>query len=348
MATPLKELLRDLSLLHAPTGQERAVEEYMTKRLQKSGFKVEVDVLGNVIARKGKGKKVLVAAHMDEVSLSVLSITEKGFLKFVKVGGLYDGALAAQRVTVHAKKPTPGVIAMKAPHLMQEEELKQLQKHEDLFIDVGAKDKKDAESMGIRPGTNVTFDAPFVEMANDKVLGKAFDNRAGCAAMLKLAEEIGNPGCELVLVGTVREETGLWGAGTSVFGIQPDLAVALDVCLASGTPDVTEEKVPVVMGGGPSIGVLEAGGHGLIMNAKLVEWIEGVAKRNGIKYQIEVSEKGATDASRMQYCRSGFLTASIGIPSRYIHSPGETLQLKDLSETVRLMHALVSSFKNYK
>ena len=344
----MKELLRELSELHAPTGQEKAVADYLEAQFRKNGFKVVRDMLGNVIARKGKGRKVMIAAHMDEVNLSVLSITDKGFLRFVKVGGLYDGSLAAQRVWVHAKKPVRGIVALKAPHLMQEEELKQLQKHEDMFIDVGAKDKKDAEAMGIRPGVNVTFDAPFVELANDKVLGKALDNRAGCAALVKVAEEAHAGGCELILVGTVREETGLWGAGTSVFGIEPDLAIALDVCLTSGTPDVSEEKVPVLMGGGPSLGVLEAGGRGLIMDAKLVEWIEGLAKRKGIKYQIEVSERGATDASRMQYSRTGFLTASIGIPSRYLHSTGEVLQLKDLSEAARLVTAIADSFKNYQ
>lgn len=344
----LKELLKDLSSLHAPTGKEGAVADYMEKHLKKCGFKVERDILGNVIARKGSGRKILVAAHMDEVSLSVLGVTDKGFLKFVKIGGLYDGSLGTQRVRVHAKTPVPGIIGIKAPHLMKEEEIKALQKSEDLFIDIGAKDKKQVAKMGIRPGTHVTFESDFVELANELVTGKAFDNRAGCAIMLKLAEEAKHPGCELCLVGTVREETGLWGAGTSIFGIKPDLAIALDVCMSSGTPDVCAEKVPVELNKGPAIGVIEAGGRGLIMEDKLIEWIESVAKKNGINYQFEVSERGASDASRMQYACEGFLVASIGIPSRYIHSTVELVALKDLEETKRLMNAILAKFSSYK
>ncbi len=344
----LKELLMDLSLLHAPTGKEEAVADYMEKHFKKYGFKVKRDILGNLIARKGNGKKVLIAAHMDEVSLSVLSVTEKGFLKFVKIGGLYDGTLGTQRVRIHAKKPVQGIIGIKAPHLMKEEEAKALQKAEDLFIDVGAKDKKQVAKMGIRPGTHITFESDFVEFANDLVTGKSFDNRAGCAVLLKLAEEAKHPGCELCLVGTVREETGLWGAGTSVFGVKPDLAIALDVCMSSGTPDVSAEKVPVELNKGPTISVIEAGGRGLIMEDKLTEWIESIAKKNGIKYQIEVSERGATDASRMQYACEGFLVASIGIPSRYIHSKAEMVSVKDLNETKRLMKAIVAKFSSYK
>lgn len=345
----LKDLLRELSALHAPTGREEAVADYLAKKFEKNGFKVERDVLGNVIARKGKGKKVLVAAHMDEVGLSVVGITDTGLLRFAKIGGLYDGSLGTKLVRVHSqKKAIPGVIGIKSPHLMKEEEIKSLQKSEDLFIDVGAETKKEAADMGIRPGTRVTFEATFEELANDKVAGKAFDNRAGCAILVKLAEEAAHPGCELCLVGTVREETGLWGAGASVFGIQPDLAVAVDVSLAAGTPDVLVERVPVLLGGGPSIGVIEAGGRGLIMDEKLVDWIEKLAKRNGIKYQLEVSEGGCTDASRMQYSRTGFLAASIGVPARYIHSTCEVLSLKDLHETTRLFKVLLANFKEYK
>jgi endoglucanase len=185
-------------------------------------------------------------------------------------------------------------------------------------------------------------------LQNGFVVGKAFDNRAGCVALLKLAESEVPKDVALFLVGTVREETGLWGAGTSAFGIEPDFAIALDVCLGGGTPDVPEDIVPIKLGGGPTLSVIEAGGRGLIMSRKLVDWIEGVARKNKIAHQFEVSDKGATDASRMQYVRCGLLAASIGVPSHYIHSQNEVVAVSDLDNTVKLLKHLVAEFPKYK
>lgn len=344
----LKELLKELSGLHGPTGYEEEVAAFMEKGFKKHGFTVKRDVLGNVIAKKGRGKKVLVAAHMDEISMAVSAITKHGFAKFVKVGGIYDGTLGNSRVLLHADKKLPGIVGVKAPHLMKEEELKKLQESDSMFVDFGARDKKDAFARGVRPGTLISFHSDFVELANDCVSGKAFDDRVGCAVLLKLAEEIRNPNCELYLVGTVREETGLLGAGPIAYGIEPDLAVAVDVTLAGGSPDVSDEEVPVELGNGPTLNVIESAGRGLMMSRELVKWIEGVAKKNKIAYQIEVTKRGATDASRMQYVKTGFLTASIGIPSRYIHSQTEMISVKDLEATKELTKAVVQEFKSYK
>ncbi|MEM0475238.1 MAG: M42 family metallopeptidase [Candidatus Norongarragalinales archaeon] len=349
MTVSMKDLLRQLSELQAPTGDEEEVASFMEKHLRAAGFDVRRDVLGNVIARKGSGgKKIMIAAHMDEISVAVTSVTKDGFIKFAKIGGIYDGVLGGARVTLHAKQKILGVIGMKPPHLMKEEEAKKLQETEALFIDVGAKNKQDAEKLGIRPGVQITFASKFAELEGGLVVGKAFDDRSGCAVLLKLAEMEVPKEVTLFLVGTVREETGLWGAGTSAFGIEPDFAVALDVCLGGGTPDVPEDSIPVKLGGGPAISVIEAGGRGLIMSRKLVDFIEGVARKNKIPHQFEVSDRGATDASRMQYVRAGVLAASIGIPSRYIHSQNEVIALSDLDATAKLLKALVSEFPNYK
>jgi len=232
---------------------------------------------------------------------------------------------------------------------MKEEESKKLQDSDALFIDVGVKNKQEAEKLGVRPGVQITFNSKFQELQGDFVVGKAFDNRAGCAVLLKLAQELEVPKeVTLFLVGTVREETGLWGAGTSAFGIEPDLAIALDVCLGGSTPDVPEDSVPIKLGGGPTLSVIEAGGRGLIMSRKLVEFIEGVARKNKIAHQFEVSDRGATDASRMQYVRCGLLAASIGVPSHYIHSQNEVVAISDLDATTKLLKALVAEFPKYK
>lgn len=346
----LKEFLKQLSELSAPTGDEEEVASFMEREFKKLGWETKRDVLGNVIARKGSGrKKVLVAAHMDEISMAVSAITKEGFIKFTKIGGIYDGILGTARVMLHAREKIPGVIGLKPPHLMKEEEAKKLVEIEALYIDIGAKNKEEVEKKGIRPGTPITFLSNFRELANECVCGKAFDDRVGCAVLLKLAEELRVPKeLTVFLVGTVREETGLWGAGTSAFAIEPDLAVAVDVCFGGGTPDVPEDVVPVKLGSGPAIGVIESGGRGLIMSKKLVEWIEGIAKKNKIACQFEVHERGATDASRMQYIKTGFLAASIGVPTRYIHSENEVLSLKDLEAAKNLVKAVVQEFPAYK
>ncbi len=342
-----EETLKTLSLMHAPTGQEDEVADFLEKRFEKCGFSVERDVLGNVIARKGKGKRVLVAAHMDEISLAVRTITEKGFLKFVKVGGIYDPSLTNAHVMVHAKERREGIIGTKAPHQMTDEEMKKVQEAKDLYVDVGASSKKDAEKMGIRPGTHITFMGDFWRLAQNWVVGKAFDDRVGCTVLVGLAEEYAEsqPPVELCLVGTVREESGLFGAGTATFALEPDFALAVDVTHAFGAPGESEEDVPVSLGKGPALAVLEGSGHGLISPTKLIDWIEAEAKKASITLQMDVHEKGATDASRMQYSRKGVLAASIGVPLRYMHSHSEVVDLRDITQTVKFTKHLIEAFR---
>ncbi|MCX6767772.1 MAG: M42 family metallopeptidase [Candidatus Micrarchaeota archaeon] len=345
----LRELLRQLSEMHAPTGEEDEVADFMAKEFSKNGFEVKKDMLGNVIAKKGSGKrKVLLAAHMDEVGLAVMGITREGFLKFTKVGGIYDGILSNMRVVIHAKKKIRGIIGAKPPHLMKDEELKKLPEYDQMYIDIGAKDKAAAEALGIKPGTRATFDATFADMDGGRGAGKSLDNRIGCAILVKLAEEIKKTDCTVYLVGTVREETGLYGAGTAAFGIDPDLAIAVDTTPAAGTPDVSEDSTPVKFEHGPSLGVLDAAGRGLIMPKKLVDWIGLVAKKRRIPLQYEVSERGATDASRMQYVKTGILAASIGVPTRYLHSLNEMASFKDLESAKNLLKAIIEEFPEYE
>ncbi len=345
----MKELLKNLSELDAPTGDEAQVASFLENEFKENGFEVKRDLIGNVIARKGKGRKVMIAAHMDEVALAITSITKDGLLHFAKVGGIYDAVLANTRVKVHADNGTiPGVVGIKPPHMMKEEELKKVIEHEHLLIDIGAQSKEEAEKLGVKTGTLVNYDSKFSEAAGERVIGKALDNRAGCAILAQIAREIGEPNCELILVGTVREETGLFGAMTSTYGIEPDFAIAVDTTIASGGPEVPEDKVPIKMNGGPAVTIMEGSGRGYIASKKLIDWIEEVAKEHKISIQREVVEGGATDASRMQYSKIGVLTASIGVPTRYLHSPSELLDMRDLVAAKDLVKYLANEFKNYK
>lgn len=343
------EYLEKLCGMHAPTGDEEEVAAFLSEHFRKHGFEVRRDNLGNVIARKGKGgKKVMFAAHMDEVSMVVSTVTKTGFLKFLKVGGIYDGVLGNARVLVHGKEKYPGVIGLKAPHLMKDEDMKKLQESDDLYIDIGAKDEAEVKKLGIKPGTNITYNSTFTRLRNGYLMSKSLDNRVGCSLLCSLAEELTPQGFELYLVGTVREETGLYGAGTSTFQIEPDLAIAVDVSLAGGSPDLPEEQVPVKMMGGPTLVMMEGAGRGMIMQRKLVEWVEELASRKKIALQFEVLDKGGTDASRMQYQKHGFLAMSVGVPSRYLHSQNEVIHESDLYSTINLLKLLATEFKNYR
>lgn len=346
----ITQTLKTLSELHGPTGQEDDVADYLEKHFKECGFSVRRDVLGNVIASKGSGKKVMVAAHMDEISMSVRGVTDKGFLKFVKIGGIYDPMLVGARVMVHGKKPVLGVVATKAPHQMEGEELKKIQEAKDLYIDVGVDKKKDLEKLGIRIGTHITFVANFLQFSEHRVIGKALDDRAGCATLVFLAHAFSkkNPPVQLCLVGTVREESGLFGAGVAAFGLEPDFAIAVDVTHAFGAPGASEEDVPVALGKGPALAVIEGGGYGLIASQHLVNWMESVAKKHKIPLQMDVHERGATDASRMQYSRQGILTASLGIPLRYMHSQSEIVDVRDVTQTAKLVEGLVYAFPSYR
>lgn len=345
-----EETLKTLSLMHAPTGQEDEVADHLEKKFKDCGFTVTRDTLGNVIARKGKGKKVLVAAHMDEISMAVKTITEKGFLKFVKVGGIYDPMLIGAKVRVHAKAPRIGVVASKAPHQMDSDEMKKIQEAKDLYIDIGVSSKKEAEKLGIRVGTHITFVGDFDHLNEHWVTGKSFDNRVGCTVNVGLAEAFANstPPVELILVGSVREESGLFGAGVATFSVEPDFAIAVDVTHAFGAPGESEEDIPVGLGKGPALAVLEGGGYGLITSGHLIEWLEAVAKKANIPLQMELSERGASDASRMQYIKHGMLTASIGVPLRYMHSQVEVIDVRDLVQTVQLLKSVVEEFPKRK
>ncbi|MFA6049479.1 MAG: M42 family metallopeptidase [Candidatus Micrarchaeia archaeon] len=358
MATEVNAFLKKLSECSAPAGREDEVASALEAEFKKCGFSVSRDVIGNVIACRGKGgagvPRIAVVAHMDEIGLAVKSITKEGFLRFAKIGGIFDGMVSNSRVRVLVgNRKLLGIVGSKPPHLMKDEERKRLPEYDAMYVDIGAKSKDEVEKLGIRPGTLIAFDSSFEELEGGLVAGKAFDNRAGCTALVLVARALakaGPQGFEMVLIGSCREETGLLGAGTSVFGLDPEpaLAIALDTNLANGTPDVSEEQSPIKIGGGPSLSSLEASGRGFIAPQKLIEWIEKIAKQEKIPLQHAMMEGGATDASRMQYLKAGLLAASIGIPTRYLHSHSEVLSPKDIESASRLVLAIARGFRGYK
>jgi endoglucanase len=336
----VRELLKKLSNAHGVSGSEGSVYAIIKKELKGHVDEIREDPMGNLIAvKRGNKFKVMLAAHMDEIGLMVKYVDEKGFIRFVALGGWYGPTLYNQRVILHtAKGPFSGVIGGKPPHMMDEEERKKGVKTDDMFIDVGATNRDEVEYLGIEVGTSVTIDREYADLANNRVTGKAFDNRAGVAMLIKTLTEVDSP---LTLFGvfTVQEEVGLKGARTSAYALDPDCAIATDVTVPGDHPGIDMKDAPVMMGKGPVITLVDSSGRGLIASRKVVKWLKAAADDNGIPVQMEVGSGGTTDATAIQLTKGGIPSTTVSIATRYIHSPVEVLDIRDIESGVQLLVA---------
>ncbi|MCS7139489.1 MAG: M42 family metallopeptidase [Candidatus Nezhaarchaeota archaeon] len=344
----LLNILRRLSEAHGPPGLEDEVAEIITNELKGHVDEIVRDPLGNIVARKGSGNKTLmIAAHMDEIALIVKSITDKGFIKFAKLGGMWDQLITGQHVVIHGSKGrVRGIIGSKAVHVMKEDERKQLLTYEKMFVDVGAKSLEEVKEMGIEIGNFITIDKKLIELANDLVAGKAFDDRAGCAALIQAIKEA-RPKCKVYAAFTTQEEVGLRGATVAGYSIKPTVAIAVDTTIAGDHPGMEPHEAPTKVNGGPVIvaadGRRDSLGGGLILNPKVKHWIISVAEELKIPYQLEVFEGGTTDATAIQLSREGVPSGVIAFPTRYVHTFQEVLSLKDLERVVMLLKGLMES-----
>ena len=334
----VKELLRKLSNAHGVSGSEGNVFSVIKKELKGHVDEIREDPMGNLIAiKRGNKFKVMLAAHMDEIGLMVKYVDEKGFIRFVALGGWYGPTLYNQRVILHTPGgPLFGVIGGKPPHMMDDDERKKGVKVDDMFIDVGATNKEEVSYLGVDVGTPVTVDREFAPLANTRVTGKAFDNRAGVAMLIKTLKEVKSP---LTIFGvfTVQEEVGLKGARTSAYSLDPDCAIATDVTIPGDHPGIDMKDAPVEMGKGPVITIVDSSGRGLIASRKVVKWLKDAADENNIPVQLEVGSGGTTDATAIHLTKGGIPSTTLSIPSRYIHSPVEVLDLQDVEAGVNLL-----------
>jgi endoglucanase len=334
----LCETLETLANACGVTGREEEIASLMKKFLKPYVDEVKEDKLGNVIGIK-KGKKntpkIMLAAHMDEIGLLVKTITKEGFLYFVKIGGIDDRILPAQKVIVQSEKgPLDGIIGSRPPHIQKLEERQKVMSYDELFIDVGAKNEADAQKMGVKIGDTVTFDIKFARIGKNAVIGKALDDRVGCALMIETLKRLKNTEYSVYAVGTVQEEAGSRGAVTSAFSISPDIAFALDVTIAGDTPGVKEVETAIKMGNGPALTVADAG---MIIPPKILRLLVSTAEHEKIPYQLETLMGGSTDAARILITKEGVPSGALCVPTRYIHSPTSMLDLRDAENSVKLL-----------
>lgn len=346
--TEINALLEKLSNANGISGAEGAVAKIIRDEVAPYVDEITTDRMGNLVAiKKGDDFKIMLAAHMDEIGLMVQYIDEKGFIRFVGVGGWYNPVLVSQRVILHGEKgDVPGVLGMKPPHVMEEADRKKPIELANLFIDVGAHSAEEVEAMGITVGTTVTIERDYQPLAGTVVTGKALDNRVGCAMLIGALKEMETKHT-IYAVFTVQEEVGLKGAKTAAFSLNPDVAVATDVTIPGDSPGIERRKAPVFMGEGPVVVMVSASGRGHLADPRMVDWLKKTAKKHDIKIQLEVGDGGNTDASAINFERGGIPSVPVSVPARYIHSPVEVIDLKDLQGAIELLRLSVKTKPNF-
>lgn len=319
------ELLKNLTAVYGPSGREDSIREKIEQEISGLADEIYTDALGNLIAhKKGNGKKIMLAAHMDEIGVVVTFIDENGYLRFCAVGGLYNEDMNARRVCF--SNGVTGVIGC--------EENNKDRKIGKMYIDIGAKDKEEAESL-VSVGDMGVFCGEFYER-NDIVISKAMDNRAGCYVLINAMKNAESEN-DLYFVFTSQEEVGLRGAKTSAYGIAPDYAVAVDVTDTGDTPEGI--KMAVKLGKGAAIKVMD---RSVLCDSYIRSTLIELAKENNIDYQLEIMTDGGTDAGAVSLSGSGVKTGGISIPTRYIHSPSEMVSKKDLESCTKLLSAFIN------
>ncbi|GAP05635.1 MAG TPA: M42 family peptidase [Anaerolinea thermolimosa] len=326
----MKDLIRKLVETVGPSGYEAAVREVVQAEIEGLADEIKVDALGNLIARKGTrsadGMRVMLSGHMDEIGVMVTHVDEKGFVRFTTIGGVSPATCIGGRVKF--LNGVSGLIYME-----RLESSDRLPSMDQLYIDVGASSR---ETCPVKVGDVAVFDRPFLDL-NGRLVSKAMDDRIAVAVMIQALKECQNSPHELYFVFSTQEEVGLRGATTAAFGVDPELALAVDVTRTGDTPKGV--KMEVSLGKGPAIKVRDSG---MLADPRVVRWMVETAEKSGIPYQLEVLEAGTTDARAMQLTRAGVPAGCLSIPTRYIHSPSEMVDYEDVLQSVRLLVELIS------
>ncbi|MCU0316210.1 MAG: M42 family metallopeptidase [Fimbriimonadaceae bacterium] len=336
-------LLKELTEAHGVPGQEDLIRKIVIREL-KGLCDISVDAMGNVIALKksdtGTGKKLMLAAHMDEIGFVVKHISDKGFLRIHPVGGWDARTMPAQRVFVHTSEgPLNGVMmpGVKPIHMLSAEERGKALTTEDFFIDLGLDGETAKKKVSV--GDMVTMNRQFQQMG-DLFTCKAMDDRVAVFVMIEAMKKAKSNGVEVYAVATVQEEIGLRGATASASAIKPDIAVAIDITLANDFPGIPEENSVTKLGEGTAIKFMDGS---LICHPKLVAHFRELAIQNGIPYQMELLPMGGTDAGGIQRQNGGVPAFTLSIPTRYVHTVNETVHSRDVQASIDLLAAYIEN-----
>jgi tetrahedral aminopeptidase len=327
----VKKLLQTLTETFGPSGYEQNVRRIVRREVESLADEVRVDALGNLIIRKRPtktardSKKVMIAAHMDEIGVIVSHVDENGFVRFSPIGGVFRRYVLGGRVRF--LNGTQGIIGF--DRLDNINELPTLDK---VYIDVGATSPKDSP---VKIGDVAAFDRQYANLGN-RLVAKSMDNRVGVLVAIETLRALKSTPYDLYFAFTTQEEVGVRGATTSAYGVDPDIGIALDVTPSGDTPNAL--RMEIALGKGPCIKIQDVG---MIADPRIVQWMIRAAEKNRIPYQREVLLIGGTDAKAIQLTRAGVPAGCISIPVRYVHSPSEMVDYSDVQNAVRLLTAVL-------
>jgi endoglucanase len=326
----MKSLVQKLVETPGPSGFEYEIRDVIREAIGDSADDIQVDALGNLIARKGKkadnGMRVMVSAHIDEIGLMVTHISENGFVRFTNIGGINPLTCYGGRVLF--MNGTRGVIGMDGI------EAGKTPKLSDLFIDVGATSKDDCP---VKVGDVCGFERPFLDLGK-RWVAKSMDDRIAAVIAIEALKRLDKTPHEIFFVFSTQEEVGLRGATTAAYGVDPDVGFAVDVTRSGDTPKPSA-KMATALGDGPAIKVRDSS---FIADPRLVNFMVKAAEEIGIPYQLEVLEAGGTDGRAIQLTRSGVPAGCVSVVCRYIHSPSEMVDADDVENSVKLLVKLLS------
>ena len=316
------ELLKKLMYAPSVSGRENGIREIIKNEVAPYADEIRIDPMGNLIARKkGEGKRVVFAAHMDEIGYFVTFIDDKGLIKVGNVGGINPVSSCYDEVV--SEKGVYGVIVPSSD--------KEMPKCEELIIDIGAKNKKQAEAK-VEIGDFFVHSPRLKRLQGNRCIGRPFDDRVGCAVLIEALKNVKNTENDLYFVFTVQEEVGSRGAKPVAYGIEPDIGIAVDVTIAKDKPAAISAST-VKLGGGVAIKVKDSS---VICSYELVEMLRNLCEEKKIKYQDEIILAGGTDTSVIQVAKSGCMAGALSIPTAYIHTVNEMIDISDVKEAVKL------------
>ena len=335
-------VLKELCALRGISGDEKEVREYIIHHVKPFATEVKTDRAGNVIAfKRGSGENrrhVVIVAHMDEVGMIVLGAMENGLIRYAPVGSIDPKCVVSKPVRI-GEKLVPGVIGAKATHLQSAEEAKHVLGHDELSIDIGAKDKADAERL-VCAGDSVTFESRWVEFGDGMVKARALDDRIGCAVAMSLLE--GEYPCDVTCVFTVNEEVGQTGAQAAAFGISSDAAIVLEATAANDLGCEESHLEVCSLKKGVAVSLID---YGAIGDAQMYRKLNEIAEAEGIPHQPKRFVSGKNDAWAFQRTRGARPVCVLSVPCRYIHSPSCVAAFADIEAQFQLAEAFLTRFE---